>query len=172
MTDILKTTISFICWSKAETFLGWVFGMAVRIGLALTIAFVLLNPANPAYNPQARGTLDSQAQTIMNTGSIAQDTIWWQLLHSASAECHYRSAKPQEFMLSGTLPDEYIVPNSNAPRWYVRFPANMSLTLFGTSSTQAGVVSMQDFYAIVQTEGFKPCSAANATNARNLLGLN
>ena len=162
---------SFLVWSRSSSAIGWLFGMAVRIALFGVIALVLLNPTNPAYNPQARGHLDTQAQTIETTGELAQAELWWQLLHSASVECYYRATSPQQFLLAGTLPDEYITPNSNAPRWYVKFPLNMSMQMFGPSLYEAGVVTMQQFYYMVQSQGFKPCSAREATKARNLLGL-
>ena len=171
MTQAAGQLVSFLFWSRASSALGWVFGMAVRAGIIIGIALVLLNPANLAYNPQARGQLNTQAQTLQATGQIAQADLWWQLLHSASVECHFKQAQSQEFLLSGTLPDEYIVPNSNAARWYVRFPTNLSFDLFGNSQFGAGVVTMQDFYGIVNSQGFKPCSAAQAIRARGLLGL-
>ncbi len=138
--------------------------------VVLLILLIVLNPQNPAYEQSERQALEAEAVTIRSTGEITGPR-WNKLIGSASTECHFKSQQPQEYLISGILPDVYIQPNTQAIRWYIRFPANRSYTLFGTSGVQVGILTVQQFYGLVKKEGFQACTPQQAANARALLSL-
>lgn len=144
--------------------------LSVLVGLGLALA--VLNPQNPYYDPQAKAGLERQAATVNQSGDVATSELWLRLLRSASAECHYRD-KPQEFLISGSLPDQYIAPNTGLIKWYVRFAANHSRSLFNDTPPPltAQIVTLQQFWGIIKTDKFTACSPAQATTARILVGL-
>lgn len=170
--------VKFFFWSEADHFLEWLFGMALRVVFWVLVLWivveglglVVLNPQNPTYNPQARGELDSQAKTMAQTNQL-DGQRWRELLRSASTECHYRATPQVEYLLSGTLPDEYIQPNTGAIRWYVQFTPQLSM-FASEVQVKAGVVNQQYFYHnLVTLQGFKACTIEQAAKARSSLDL-
>ncbi len=145
-------------------------GLMLIGALLVVVAPVLLNPQNPAFNPKARAELEQEARQIEQSGQL-QKTTWQKLVQSASVECYFKSFTPQEFLITGILPDELVKPNTNQARWYLRFPANFGKDLFGEIRLELGVISTQQLYGIVNQGSFRACQNSEAARARSLLGL-
>ena len=144
--------------------------LVLLVGLLL-IGFAVLNPRNPAYNPEDRADLDTQAQSIRATGNFTQAQRWRDLIKSGSTECYYKPGPPQEYIVAGILPDAYIQPQTGAIHWYVRFPANLQPTLFGPPEVELGVQTMQVFYGMIKADGFSACSTLQSKRASGVLGF-